>query len=82
MRRWTTIVLTLLYAVAGMSPSDVSFTLDDEYGIMTRPGCHCAPAAHRSIGTFPEGTVRMSLSQFTTEDDILYVLESVDKALR
>ena len=75
-------IAVVSFTVAGMSPSDVSFILDDEYGIMTRPGCHCAPAAHRSIGTFPEGTVRMSLSQFTTEDDIRYVLESVGRALR
>ena len=70
-------IAVVSFTVEGMSPSDISFALDERYGIMTRPGLHCAPAAHRSIGTFPEGTVRMSLSPFTSDEEILYAVEAV-----
>lgn len=48
----------------------VAFHLEQDYGIMTRVGLHCAPLAHRSLGTFPEGTVRFSIGPFNTEEDI------------
>jgi len=44
--------------------------LDDEFGVMTRAGLHCSPAAHRSLGTAPEGTIRFSWGIDTTETDI------------
>jgi len=44
--------------------------LDDSFGIAVRTGLHCAPAAHRAIGTFPEGTVRVSFGQFNTAADV------------
>ena len=52
---------------------DVALTgaiLDQRYGIAVRTGLHCAPCAHRAIGTFPEGTVRASLGPFNTEADV------------
>ena len=52
---------------------DVALTgalLDQRYGIAVRTGLHCAPGAHRAIGTFPEGTVRASLGPFNTEADV------------
>ncbi len=48
------------------SPSEVGMLLDDRYGVLCRIGLHCSPAAHRTIGTFPGGTVRLSLSDMTT----------------
>lgn len=48
----------------------IAFQLEQEYGIMTRVGLHCAPLAHQSLKTFPEGTVRFSIGPFNTEDDI------------
>jgi selenocysteine lyase/cysteine desulfurase len=44
--------------------------LSDEYDVMSRVGLHCAPRAHRTLGTFPEGTVRFSMGPFTTDEDI------------
>jgi len=55
----------------------LSFLLDDKYGIMTRSGLHCAPYAHKTIGTFPEGTLRFSIGYFNTEDEINYALEKL-----
>ena len=66
------------FTVAGISPSDLSFQLDERFGIMARAGLHCAPAAHRTIGTFPEGTVRFSLSPFTTPDEITTAIRAVE----
>lgn len=48
----------------------VSFTLDSEYGIMTRCGLHCAPRAHKTLGTFPHGTVRFAFGYGNTEAEV------------
>ncbi len=56
---------------------EMSFLLDDKYGIMTRSGLHCAPFAHKTIGTFPQGTLRFSIGYFNTKDDIKYTLEKL-----
>ena len=53
-----------------LDPSDLAFRLEKEYGILTRVGLHCAPSAHRSLGTYPSGTVRFSFGWATREDEI------------
>ena len=55
--------------------------LENEYGIMVRCGLHCAPRAHKSVGTYPEGTVRFAPGIFTTEDDMQYAVEAILKVL-
>ena len=50
--------------------ADAAFRLDFEYGIMTRVGLHCAPNAHKTLGTFPVGTIRFSFGCFNTESEI------------
>lgn len=52
-------------------------SLWNDYGVMCRVGLHCAPAAHKSIGTFPNGTIRLSVGYATTDDDIDYAINSV-----
>ena len=61
---------TVSFNVAGMAPSDVGLRLDEDYGIMCRVGLHCSPAAHKTLGTFPQGTVRFGLSAFNTLAEI------------
>lgn len=61
---------TLAFNIKGLMPSHVAYELDKNYGIMCRPGLHCAPMAHKTIGTFPTGTVRFSLGYFNTEEEI------------
>ncbi|MGC9360090.1 MAG: aminotransferase class V-fold PLP-dependent enzyme, partial [Anaerolineae bacterium] len=56
--------------IAGADVGMVGFRLDDEFGIMCRVGLHCAPSAHRTIGTFPQGTIRLSAGAWTTADEI------------
>lgn len=60
----------LSFTVAGLDPALLGHRLDTEYDICVRVGLHCAPEAHRSIGTFPAGTVRVSPGWFTGESDI------------
>lgn len=55
--------------------AEISYRLSSEFGIDNRVGIHCAPRAHKSYGTFPYGTLRLSLSHFTTQEEILYVAD-------
>ena len=48
----------------------MAFELEANYGIMTRVGLHCAPLAHRSLGTYPQGTVRFAFSASNTKAEI------------
>ena len=56
---------------------EVGVRLERDFGILTRTGLHCAPAAHRTIGTLGRGTVRFSVSRFSTESDIEAALAAV-----
>jgi cysteine desulfurase family protein len=58
------------FNVSGMEPSEVAWLLSDRYGIMARSGLHCAPVAHRTMGTFPRGTVRFSFGAFNTPEEV------------
>lgn len=55
----------------------VCHQLDKFYNIQTRSGLHCAPSAHKTLGTFPNGSVRFSFGHFNSVDDINYVIESL-----
>jgi selenocysteine lyase/cysteine desulfurase len=63
--------------VSGMSPSEVGFQLDRNFNICVRTGLHCAPSAHRTIGSFPQGTVRISMGASTTADEVEEILEAL-----
>jgi cysteine desulfurase family protein len=58
------------FNIAGKDPHKVSTILDRDYGIMTRSGLHCAPQAHRVLGTAPGGAVRASLGYFNSVEDV------------
>ncbi len=68
---------TVSFNVGGLEPSEVGFQLDEEYGILCRVGLHCAPSAHKTIGTFPRGTVRFGLSYFNTKEEVKAALRAV-----
>ena len=57
--------------------SMVAFQLDSEYGIMTRVGLHCAPLAHKTLGTYPQGTVRIAFSADNTFEEIDVLLKAL-----
>ena len=64
-----------------MDPAELSYQLDERYGIATRVGLHCAPSAHRTLGTWPGGTVRFSFGVFNTESEIDEAVEAVGRIL-
>lgn len=62
--------------------AEVSYLLDKDYGIMTRCGLHCAPSAHKTLDTFPQGTVRFSFSHFNTENEVEYAIDALNNILK
>jgi cysteine desulfurase family protein len=67
------------FNIAGMDPAAVALELDERFGIMSRSGLHCAPSAHKTIGTYPTGTLRFSFSYFNTEEQIIASIEALRK---
>jgi selenocysteine lyase/cysteine desulfurase len=63
--------------IAGAVPSEIGLLLDQSFGIMARTGLHCAPAAHRTVGTFSEGTVRFSFGWFNTVAEVEIALRAL-----
>ena len=65
------------FNIEGLDPSSVSFSLDEDYKIMTRSGLHCAPDAHSFLGTSPTGCVRLSPGYFNSLDEVDTVLTAI-----
>ncbi|MGQ9652163.1 MAG: aminotransferase class V-fold PLP-dependent enzyme [Phycisphaerae bacterium] len=65
------------FVVNGWAVEEVGYALQESFGIACRTGLHCAPLIHREIGSNPEGTVRLSTSVFTTEEEIDAALDAV-----
>ena len=61
--------------------AEIAFLLENEYGIMTRCGLHCAPHAHKTLGTFPHGTVRFSFGYFNTINEVKATASAIDKVM-
>lgn len=68
----------LSLAIDGFDPQDVSAILDQTFGVEVRAGLHCAPGAHRAIGSFEAGgTVRLSVGPLTAPDDVARAVEAL-----
>jgi len=70
------------FTAAGRRVSEIGLRLDENFEIMCRVGLHCSPAAHRTIGTFPEGTVRFAPGIFTEATEIRAALDAVAEIMR
>lgn len=70
---------TICLNIQGYEPSDVGMILDDSFEIAVRPGLHCAPYAHQQVGTFPDGSVRISPGAFNTNDELAQLLDALDQ---
>lgn len=57
--------------------AEAAFCLEQQFGILTRCGLHCAPAAHRTLGTFPQGTVRFSPGWYTSPEEVAAAIAAV-----
>ena len=67
---------------AGQDNAAAAFRLESEFGILTRCGLHCAPNAHKTLETFPQGTVRLSVGHATTEADVAAAAEAIRTVCR
>ncbi|MGI9648975.1 MAG: aminotransferase class V-fold PLP-dependent enzyme [Acidimicrobiia bacterium] len=67
------------FNVDGLAPSDVGVVLDRDFSILSRVGLHCAPGAHRTIGTFPTGSVRFGFGPSNTESEVDVALEALSE---
>lgn len=63
--------------IEGITSSDFAAILDEEFNICTRSGFHCAPLAHKYLGTYEYGCVRFSFGYFNTEEEILYAADAI-----
>lgn len=59
-------------------PAELAYRLDHDYHITTRVGLHCAPTAHRVLGTYPRGTIRFSFGYHNTTEEIDHILHCLD----
>ena len=60
-------------------PEEAGTILQDEHEISVRVGLHCAPLAHKALGTFPDGTVRFSLGYFNTLEEVAIAVDAIKK---
>ncbi len=67
------------FNLEGSTPGEVGTILDQAFDIKVRTGLHCAPAAHRTLGTFPLGTIRLSPGYFNTAEEIDFTVEAIKK---
>ena len=65
------------FTLEGLPPDRVALALERDHGILCRPGLHCAPAAHRHLGTLPQGVVRLSPGFGNTHDEIDHAVRAV-----
>ena len=68
--------------IKGQDSSEVSYILDDKYNIQVRPGLHCAPLAHKTIGTFGPGAVRFSFGYFNTHEEVEKSIEALKEIIK
>ena len=68
--------------IDGMDPASIAYELESTYHIMTRVGLHCAPRAHQTLGTYPEGTVRFSFGYANTHKDVESALSALHRILK
>ncbi len=69
----------LSFNIDGLPCADAGMILDESFGIAVRTGLHCAPGTHRTIGTFPEGSIRVSPGWGTSDDEIDAFLQAVEQ---
>lgn len=61
--------------------AELAFILADKYGITTRVGLHCAPNAHKTLGTYPTGTLRFSFGWHNTAEEVNVALQALKEVL-
>lgn len=65
------------FTVKNRDIAEVAGELERHNGIMMRVGLHCAPSAHKVIGTFPQGTIRASIGYYSAKEEAKYLVSSL-----
>lgn len=71
--------INLAWLEEGITANEAGGLLDTEYDILVRSGLHCAPLAHQTLGTYPEGSIRVSFGYFNTLEDVAYTANVIRK---
>ena len=71
--------INLAWLEEGITTNEAGNLLDTEHDILVRSGLHCAPLAHQTLGTYPEGTIRISFGYFNTLEDVVYTTDIIRK---
>jgi len=72
-------VAVVSFRLEGLDPAEVGGFLEETVGVQVRVGLHCSPLSHQSIGSFPEGTVRVGPGLFNTREDVQALIDGVRK---
>jgi selenocysteine lyase/cysteine desulfurase len=72
---------TLSFRSEVLPATELGGILDQAFDIAVRPGLHCAPYIHRSLGTFPDGTVRVSPGPFNTAEEIDRLADAITEVI-
>jgi cysteine desulfurase family protein len=67
------------FNIQGYEPGEVGAILDQGFDIKVRTGLHCSPAAHKTLGTFPKGTVRVSPGILNTDFEIDQTIKAISQ---
>ncbi len=70
------------FCLPGWDLEETGYILDKSFNILCRTGLHCTPLIHSYLGTAPAGSVRFSLSRFTSEVEVEYTLEIIEKLMK
>lgn len=70
---------TISFNIDNVDPAEVGYILDSQFNIACRTGLHCAPLAHKTVGSYPNGSVRVSFGYFNELNEIEYFLECINK---
>jgi len=73
--------INLAWMEEGIPVGEAGDRLDGEHDILVRVGLHCAPMAHKTLGTYPDGTVRLSMGYFNTSEDVAFAADAIKKIL-
>ncbi|MGN6369991.1 MAG: aminotransferase class V-fold PLP-dependent enzyme [Phycisphaerae bacterium] len=70
---------TVSFTLEGYSPQEAGSILDESFNIAVRPGLHCSPYAHKTLGTFPDGAIRVSPGHFNTDQELAALLDALQQ---
>ena len=72
---------TISFNIEGIDPEFAGFLLDSEFNITCRTGIHCTPLAHKTVGSYPAGSIRISLGYFNTIEEVYRFVEVIKELI-